>query len=258
MVLNKHKRGFTLIELLVVIAIIGVLSSIVVVVLNNARIKARVAAAQQFERSVFNARGDELLAQFNFDDSVVDTTGVYTGTITSAVYSSDVPTSSLAGKSLSLDGSDNFISVPMNVSETEFSVGLWFKTSALNGGLFEVDGGGNDRNLRMQNGAVCSRVWGDATDETICSPKTYNDNNWHYAFFSFGGNLGPHQLYIDGDKVGQGLNTMSNFDWQDSIRIGYSDHPTVYFFTGLIDNVKIYNTSFAGHVTAEAPPPEED
>ena len=38
---NKNNKGFTLIELLVVIAIIGVLSSIVVVVLNNVREKAR-------------------------------------------------------------------------------------------------------------------------------------------------------------------------------------------------------------------------
>lgn len=53
--IESPKKGFTLIELLVVISIIGVLSSVVLVALSSARMKARDALRISSVRSIKNA-----------------------------------------------------------------------------------------------------------------------------------------------------------------------------------------------------------
>ncbi len=67
--MNKHTRGFTLIELMVVISIIGMLSSVVIVSLQAARDKGRVASGLKFSTYNYRAFGADAAGQWNFNEA---------------------------------------------------------------------------------------------------------------------------------------------------------------------------------------------
>ncbi len=71
----RHTQGFTLIELLVVIAIIGVLASVVLVTLNDARVRAADAA---IKNNLSDARAQATLfydaANYSFGSVCANTT----------------------------------------------------------------------------------------------------------------------------------------------------------------------------------------
>ncbi|MFZ2310023.1 MAG: prepilin-type N-terminal cleavage/methylation domain-containing protein [Patescibacteria group bacterium] len=88
--MKKNQQGFTLIELLVVVAIIGLLATLSIVALNNARARARDA------RRVADVKQIQTALELYYNDyGIYPATVPTSGTVISSgttVYMSQVPT----------------------------------------------------------------------------------------------------------------------------------------------------------------------
>jgi len=198
-------KAFTLIEILVVIAIIGLLASIVIVNVNNAREKARIAAGLQFSAEVYHALGAYAVGIWNFDEG--------SGTI--------AKDSSGNGNNLNLygnwleghTGKSNdyaFQFVGSGWVSTNFgkaigkgvSYSLWFKLRGTNDtvGTFvctnDVSIGSLEDNLAQTNYGDyrCGGSWTN-------SKFNISDTKWHHFFFS---KSAHSQLCLDGKCVDVG------------------------------------------------------
>jgi len=153
------------------------------------------------------------------------------------------------GNAVTFDGIDDYVMVTVDPSDTQYGVTLWFKTTCQSCGLYQlandapVDGHNKDRNLYLNRGNVCARVY---KEETICtSGPNVADGNWHFLAHTLGGSVGGQKLYVDGVLRASGNKAISNFDWHNRVIIGYSYQAPTRFLAGSIDEVTVYSRSLS-------------
>ncbi len=176
-----------------------------------------------------------------------DTIGLYTGNIVHTSYAAEelIPlrglvsgTDNFPGTTLEFDGIDDYVQININSPQTDYTYELFFKTTDPNAKFSSVHhpslATANDRNLYLDNGNISHRLW---DNETIASSgKNYADNTWHHVAVVVESGVGQC-IYVDGEQVASGTKDHSDFDWDSSLDLGFSDG----YFEGEIEEVRLWN-----------------
>ena len=148
---------------------------------------------------------------------------------------------------LAFDGSVGYASAWLDVSETDYTVAIWFKTTDPNCGIFSVDSGeqgsdGHGRHIWLNNGDIYTRLWENEIIKT--SGNNFADGTWHKVTHVYGGSIGGQRIYADGQfRLARGSKANSDFNGQDGINVGFSNDAQNPYFTGEISEASIWSVA---------------
>ncbi|MGI6341046.1 MAG: LamG-like jellyroll fold domain-containing protein [Minisyncoccales bacterium] len=243
-----NNKSFTLIELLVVIVIIGILAGVVMISTSSSIDKANIAKLKVFEESVQNNLAANMVSRWSLDDgsglTAKDIWGSNDGTLyNNPTWKND--NDCVSGGCLSFNGSNNYIDCgTFGVIGSSFTFSAWFKTSSNQtyNPILMVDGNtnGNPQLRTAGTGKVQFRYYNGNSLESFFS---YNNNQWHHVIGGIN-NEGKYFLYVDGLSQ-ETLMPNSILNWTGNIKIGLYSYSTLSYFSGLIDDVRIYNAALS-------------
>jgi hypothetical protein len=154
------------------------------------------------------------------------------------------------------------ISVPDNIvfdwsNNTSFSIEAWVKTTEPGTGNKVFIGkyrGGSNMSWWLgygdSNKAIFSVRDSDGNSAQAEATSILNDGNWHHIVGVRNNELNVIQVFVDGIKENEtSILFTGGFSGSNPVSIGYFDNS--YNFTGLLDEIAVYDTALTENLIAE-------
>ncbi len=167
------------------------------------------------------------------------------------------PAGGIVGGALHFDGVDDYVSTPfiLDPAKVSFSAFAWIKGGAPGQVIISQTDG---------NGSGAAWLWGDSSYgrlitrlmhppfDPLVSESVITDGQWHYVGLVYDFD-GLHRcLYVDGAEVAKDTDFVGGMSVDGGLYFGAGKTlDATSFFTGLIDDIRIYDRALSAEEVAE-------
>jgi len=204
-------------------------------------------AANQEVTAVYTWVAGGLVSRFTFDIDARDTCGTSDGTLTNGA---GVTTDATRGKVLSLDGDNDYVSLPsgaMAAGRSELTLSMWVNPDTWASGdtIYDEYAESNYWQFTLIYGAYYTRDSSTGTTGSRNNDLTLpalSTGQWTHIAATYSTTAGEKELYVDGVLEASSTTSIDTLtSTRDGVGIGYACDGNN--FDGLVDDVRLYNTA---------------